>query len=53
VELADRQTLIAQEFHIYDESMLASRFYYLSDKVQNIWQNKKKAITDGEIYIGG
>ena len=53
MELANRQALIAQEFHIYDESMLASRFFYLSDKVQVIWQNKKKAITDGEVYIGG
>ena len=53
MELAERQSLIAQEFHIYDESMLSSRFFYLSDKVSAIWRNKQNAIKDGEIYIGG
>ncbi len=52
-QLAERQALIAQEFHIYDESMLASRFFYLSDKVPVIWKNRAKAVEAGEVYIGG
>jgi hypothetical protein len=52
-QLVERQALISQEFHIYDESMLASRFFYLSDKVPVIWNSKAKAVESGEVYIGG
>jgi len=33
--------------------MLVSRLIYLSDKVQDIWKAKAKAIEEGKIYIGG
>ena len=52
-QLLRRQSVIAQEFHIYDENMLVSRLIYLSDKVQDIWKAKAKAIEEGKIYIGG
>lgn len=52
-ELLDRQAIISQEFHIYDETMLASRFFYLSDKAPVLWQNKADAIEKGSVYIGG
>jgi len=52
-ELLTRTRLIAQEFHIFDENMLASRLFFLSESVTAIWDAKKKAIEKGEIYIGG
>jgi hypothetical protein len=26
---------------------------YMSDKVQDIWQNKAKCVEEGKVYIGG
>ncbi len=43
---------MAEEFHIYDESMLVSRLMYLSDKVIEIRKAKAKAIESREVYIG-
>lgn len=51
-EILKRQTRIAQEFGIYDPDMLASAFFYFSDKVQNIWETKAECIEKGTIYIG-
>ena len=45
--------MVAQEFHIYDENMLASRFFFFVDKVQAIWKAKAKAVEAGQVYIGG
>ena len=45
--------MIAQEFHVYDEDMLSSRLFYLSNKVQDIWRLKAKTIEEGRVYIGG
>jgi hypothetical protein len=47
------QTLIAQEFHVYDENMLAATFFYMAEKVQVVWKTKAKAIESKHIYIGG
>lgn len=47
------QGAIAQEFGIYDEHMLSSRLLYLSSLAKQIWENKKAAIEQGMIYIGG
>jgi hypothetical protein len=33
--------------------MLASRFFYLSDRVQEIWKVKAKSVEERKIYIGG
>lgn len=52
-EIVERQARLSQEFHIYDESMLASRFFFLSDKAPVIWNNKAEAIKKNEVYIGG
>lgn len=52
-QILRRQATLAQEFHVYDENMLVSRLIYLSDKVNEIWKSKSKAIEDGKIYIGG
>ena len=52
-EIVQRSFLLAQEFHIYDENMPVSRFIYLSDRVQSVWQHKAKATEKGEVYIGG
>lgn len=52
-EIVDRQTRIAQEFHIWDENMLSSTFFYMSNKVVSIWEDKVKAHKEGQIYIGG
>ncbi len=47
------QRVIAQEFHIYDEEMLASRLFYMSAAVKEVWQSKKKAYEEKQIYFGG
>jgi hypothetical protein len=47
------QGMIAQEFGVYDENMLSSRLLYLSSLAKQIWENKKTAIEQGLIYIGG
>lgn len=52
-DIVQGQALIAQEFHIYDENMLASRFFFLAEKVQGIWKTKSQAIEKGQVYIGG
>ncbi len=52
-QILQRTAVLAQEFHIYDEQMLASRFFYLSDRVQEIWKVKAKAVEERKIYIGG
>ena len=52
-DIVQGQAMVAQEFHIYDENMLASRFFFFVDKVQAIWQAKAKAVEAGQVYIGG
>ncbi len=52
-EIVDRQFQLAQEFHIYDETMLAQRFFYLSDKVDVVRAHKAKAVEENKIYLGG
>jgi hypothetical protein len=52
-EIVEREARLAQEFGIYDESMLVSRFIYLSDKVLAIWKVKQETIEKGATYIGG
>ena len=52
-EILDRQFQLAQEFSIYDETMLSQRFFYLSDKVEVVRANKAKAVEEQKIYIGG
>ena len=52
LELLERQSKISQEFHVYDENMLASRFFFLSDKVGVIRQHKLEALKNNEVYIG-
>jgi len=52
-DILQRQTAIAQEFHIYDEDMPTSRLFFMSDKVSHIWKTKAKAIEEGKIYVGG
>jgi hypothetical protein len=47
------QRCIAQEFHVYDENMLASNLFYLSEHARQIWKSKKEAIESGSVYIGG
>jgi len=44
---------IAQEFHVYDEQMLTSRLFYLSDFAQEIWKSKEEAMKENRVYIGG
>lgn len=52
-EIVEREFRLAQEFGIYDEDMLVSRFIYLSDKVVKVWKTKAESASKGEIYIGG
>jgi hypothetical protein len=52
-EIIDRQTRIAQEFHIWDLNMPSATFFYMSEKVLAIWETKAKAHKENQIYIGG
>lgn len=52
-DLTIRQEQIAQEYGIYNENMLASMFFFMSDRVKVIRDNKAKAIENKQIYIGG
>lgn len=47
------QRVLAQEFHLYDENMLASRLFFLSESVRDIWKKKADAVERGQVYIGG
>jgi hypothetical protein len=38
---------------VYDENMLTSRLFYMSDKVSNVWKTKAKALEEGKTYVGG
>lgn len=44
---------VAQEFHIYDERMPASRLFFLSEKALAVWDKKAKALSENQVYIGG
>ena len=52
-EIVEREFRIAQEFGIYEEDMLVSRFMWLSDKVLAVRKAKVEAMQKGETYIGG
>jgi hypothetical protein len=47
------QSIVAQELHVYDEQMLASRLFYFSSYVKEVWKHKGDAIEKGVVYIGG
>jgi len=47
------QGTIAQELHVHDDNMLASRLFYLADYVREVWKRKAEAVSKGEVYIGG
>jgi hypothetical protein len=53
-EVIKRKERIAQEFGFYvSDDMLLTDFMYLSDKVLDIWEKKRKCAEEGTIYIGG
>ena len=48
-----RKARLAQEFGVYSEDMPVIDFMYLSDYVLQVWENKRKAIESGQVYVGG
>lgn len=48
-----RKTRIAQEFGLDTHNMDVHTFFYLSDKVPEVWNSKKESIEKGLVYIGG
>ena len=52
-DILQLQSRISECYHIYDENMLASRFFWLAQKAVVIWEARADADEKRQIYYGG